>query len=460
MDRQYTPTSDFDPNSKLTHPSEKLYVPENILIIDSRQRDLVKYPNPSEYTIDIGNMYKYITEIELKGSVIPKTMYNIHNTNKYIDFNIGSSVTSIQLKTFGYRYTVPPTVTISPPYGATATAILSSGILTQINVTSGGSGYTASNPPQIYITPPPGSYTSPIAEATIGTAYLAILRPGQYSIGGNPTTLSANAGSGLIKEIQDSMNYAVSGTYVSGSSSPFQVRLVSQYPAIDAVAGTPDAYASNACLFNRIQITNVLGDPWELMFGTGQHAKISMSTVMGFPSQNLSNPVSTLAVAGITDAGTSLRASFDYNLQDDPNYVVLNLTSGNSDATDRFERQASANHSLNRTFASLVFDANQPNILTDTIGTTDGSGYLVGPVTKGPFWYPNGLMKPLRGYDYDQKILQISAAIGRIERLSIKFTQYSPDGQPTELYDFGGQNHQLIFSVKATDTQTGKRWST
>ncbi len=461
--------TDFDPNLRTTHPSEKIYVPENIIIIDSRQRDLTKYPSPSEYTVNLGDMYKNITEIELKGSVIPKTAYNIHNSNNKIDFNIGSTITSIIINKPGYGYSISPTVTIAAPYGpnpvqATATASITDGTLTSIFITNAGSGYYSGNPPQIYISPPPGSSISPVVEAIVGTRYLATLRPGQYTIGGNPTAMTSKAGSGLIKEIQDSMNYAVNGgAYVSGSISPFQVRLVSQYPTLNPTVNSPEANTTNACLFNRIQITNVENSGtefWELLFATGAHAKMSMSSVMGFPSVNTVNPVATVAVTDVTDAGMSLRAAYDYNLQDDPKYVILTITSGNTDASFKFDRQNCANHSIDKTFASLVFDANSPNVIIDTSGTVNGDGYLVGPVTKGPFWYPSGILKPVRGFDYDQKILQLANANGRIERLTIKFTQFSPEGYPTELYDFCNQNHQLIFSVKATDNQSGKKWGT
>jgi hypothetical protein len=49
------------------------------------------------------------------------------------------------------------------------------------------------------------------------------------------------------------MNFAVNGTpYDPNSTNPFEVRLVSQYPRLDADPGTPEASETNASEFNRI----------------------------------------------------------------------------------------------------------------------------------------------------------------------------------------------------------------
>jgi hypothetical protein len=441
--------TDFDHNSRVTLPSDKIYVPQNIIFIDSRQRDIKRYPNPSDYRIEFGDIYK-----------------NIHNTNKYIDFNIGSTITGLVLKNPGSGYTSNPTVKIDPPLGpnpvqATATATInpSTGAVTSITITNPGSGYYASEPPLITISPPSRGSTA-IAEPVIGTTYTAILRTGQYIIGGNPIA-PALIGTGLISEIQDSMNYAVNGgNYVAGSISPFQVRLVSQYPTINAVSGTPEAALTNSCEFNRIQITNINSDPWEILFASGVHKLMNAVNVMGYINQNYYNPTPTSQVSigmdVITDAGTSFRGSFDYDLQDDPKYVLLTLKSG----SEPYNRMQSNNGSTNRTFASLIFDANMANVLTNTTGTSSG-GYLDGPATKGPFWLPSGVLKPLRGFDYDQKKLELGVADGKLFELHIKFTQFVPNNSPQGtdiLYDFAGKEHQLIFAIKRSDNASGQKW--
>ena len=80
--------------------------------------------------------------------------------------------------------------------------------------------------------------------SVVGTRYKALLRPGNYTIGGNNTSGVTTTPTGLLLEIQNAMNYAVNGgAYDPVSVSPFAVRLVSQYPTIDAVPGTPEASA-------------------------------------------------------------------------------------------------------------------------------------------------------------------------------------------------------------------------
>lgn len=463
--------TDFDGQSRITHPTDRIDVPEHILTIDSRQRNYAKYPSPSLYTIDIGDQFRNIDTIELKNSLVQRAMYNVHNTNKYIDFSIGDTVTSIVYKGPKIVYSAPPTVTISPPTisggtQATATAILGSdGTIASINVTNPGSGYYRSIGAQLIV-----DGLAVNADVSIGTLYTAVLRNGQYTIGGNPSSASVGpdllVGTGLIKEIQDAMNYAVNGgAYVSGSSSPFQVRLVSQYPVLDPVAGSPEAAQTNATKFNRIQITNVTdggGQPWELLFGSGPNKGLSASKVLGFASKDVYQPVDTVAVSiggdEVTSAGSSLRSVFDYDLQDDPKYIILTITGSYKDGSDPFHRQTSENASLNRTFASIVFDANTPNVIIDTTGTTTTDGYLDGLVTKGTFWFPSGNLRAVRGFDADQKKLKLYAAQGRLQNITIKWTQFVPNGEPEQLYDFSDRDHMLIFSVKGTDNQSGRKW--
>lgn len=462
-------TPDFDPNSRITHPSDRIVVGQHTLVIDSRQRDFTLYPNPSFYRIPLGDEYKNITSIELNGAIIPKTSYNVHSTNNYIDFSIGSSITSIKLINIGYGYTAAPSVSIEPPkliggIQATAVAIvnLTTGSLDSINITNPGSGYYTSSPPAIIIGPPQNNnskISGATAVALIGTLYTAQLRIGQYTIGGNPTLPGTN-GTDLINEIQNAMNYAVNGgAYNPTSSSPFEVRIVSQYPSLTATAGTPESSNTNACLFNRIQITNVNSDHWELLYASGQNAKKSAAMIMGYNRLDYLPTATNVVIVGanvLINAGTTIRASNDYNLLDDPQYVILSFWAGDQ----AFERIESANTSLNKKFGTMIFDAVYDNVITDTEGITgvDNSGVtqLNGPITKGGFWSPPGALKALRGLEFDNKKLDLSAAYGKLTSLTIRFTKFSAfnDSQP-EYYDFLGRDHLLIFTVRASDNQAG-----
>ncbi len=456
---------DFDPTAAVTASFEKVVVPEHTFVVDSRQRDCKMYPDPSYYRIDLGTIYRNVTSIELRGSVIPRASYNVHSTNKYIDFSIGSGITEIVIKNGGSGY-VTPTITIASPLppGTTATATAatnSAGTITNITVNIAGSNYKAGMPPVIYVTGANGTGYGADLAAVVGIHYTAELRPGQYTIGGNPTPPSTIS-SGIIKEIQDAMNYAVIGSpYVPNSTGPFEVRLVNQYPELDATIGTPEYYNTNSALFNRIQITNVDSDPWELLFCSGPNRRFNASVLMGFIATDYSNPVTTLDVANadgtLISGGTSLRSSFDYDLLDDPKYVILAFWDGN----ESFERIESNDPSIDRKFGLMVFDANNSNVITDTAGSSFTSGtssYLVGPVTKGPFWVQPGVLKPIRGFDFDQKKLEFGVPLGKLSSLFIKFTKFSgTSNAEQELYDFQGRNHTLIFSIKANDNKTGRK---
>lgn len=454
---------DFDPAYAATLPFNKITVPEHTFVIDSRQRDCSKYPSPSYYKLNLGEVYKNITSIELKGSIIPRSSYNVHSTNKFIDFSIGSTVTEIKILNGGSGYTVAPTVVIAAPAPpgsqATATAFTNGNSLTSIVVTVPGSGYSTSDPPVVKLI---GPYKQAAQlKVYVGTLYTAELRPGQYIIGGNPTPPSTEP-SGLIAEIQNSMNYAVTGTYSSTSTTPFEVRLVSQYPALDPTAGSPESFDTNACRYNRIQITNVESDYWELLMCSGENRRRNAANLMGYLSLDYIGDVNTSAIitgsGTLMSAGTSVRGDADFDLLDDPKYVLLTFYCGDNS----FDRIESKDSSLDNTFGTMVFDANTPDVMTDLSGsnyTTGGVSYLVGNVTKGTFWCNPGMLKALRGFDFDRKFLEFAPPIGKLNEITIIFTQFGkqPGGEP-ELYDFGGRNHFLIFSVKASDNKSGQKW--
>lgn len=70
------------------------------------------------------------------------------------------TVSSVSITNGGFGYITNPTISFESPVGlgtttrATATSSVLSGIITQIDIVSGGIGYTSSNPPNILIEPP------------------------------------------------------------------------------------------------------------------------------------------------------------------------------------------------------------------------------------------------------------------------------------------------------------------
>jgi hypothetical protein len=127
---------------------------------------------------------------------------------------------------------------------------------------------------------------------------------------------------------------------------------------------------------------------------------------MGFIRKDIKNPISTSAIVTangqLISSGTTLRADYDYNLLNDPIFVLLTFQNG----TDTFERIRSYDPSLNRKFGVMIFDANTTDVVKDTTGNAEedlatGIPYLEGPVTKGTFWAPPGTLKALKGFDFD-----------------------------------------------------------
>lgn len=458
----------FKTSFAATHPSEEVYEVAKTVVIDSRQRDTRQYSTPSFYRLDVGDIFKNITSVELKGVLIPKSSYNIHSSNNKIDFGIGDSVTSITVINGGSGYVSAPAVFLtSPTTGVTTTAtstIDAFGRVNSIIIGVAGSGYTTGSPPYVSIEQPPYSSTNRVqatAEAIVGIHYTAELRTGQYIIGGNNTP-PATSPSGLILEIQDAMNYVVNGApYVQGSTGPFVVRLVSQYPEIGATAGTPEAFDTNSTRFNRIQVVNTNSDVWEFMWGTGPNKLCSANSVMGF---NITNTGAGTAVAAVNTAGgllipagTAIRANFDYNLDNDPDFVIMSLELGD----ENMDRMTSPDEGIDHNFATLIFDANTPETLEDLSGTTDTVGgveYLEGAVTKGNFWRAPGKMKPIKGYDYDLKKFSFRPSKGKVGSITVRFTKFGHKaGGAPYFYDFDGREHTLVFEMKSTDQASFQR---
>lgn len=451
----------FDPNFAVTAPNKKVTIPKRTIVVDSRQRDCRIFPDPSYYRVDFkGDVFKNITSLELRGAAIPRTSYNVHSTNNSIDFAIGSTVTYVSVIEGGSGYLTVPQVRITGPTigtQATATAFIdtNSGSVVSIAITVPGSGYSPSKPPIVSIDAPDNSNNTAKAVAIVGTHYTAILRAGQYSIGGNPVPPSVEP-SGFIKEIQNAMNYAVNGNpYDETSSDPFEVRLVSQYPEIDADPGTPEAANSNSSLFNRIQITNIDTDYWELLFCSGPNKKRNAHGLLGFQWSDQVNPYHTSAVitsnGPLISEGSTFRSSYDYNLTEDPNFVLLSFWTGNQS----FERIQSGDSSINRKFGTMIFDANSPDVVagtTGSIGVDSGINYLEGPVTKGTFWQPPGTMRALKGFDFDQKKIEFSPSMGKFTQLWVQFTKYGlQNGGTPEFYDFQNREHVLVLDLESGD---------
>ncbi len=457
----------YKATNQVTFPANEVYTVTKSVVIDSRQRNCDRYKNPSFYTLQLDHTFKNVNSVELKGAIFPKSSYNVHSSNNKIDFAIGDFVTSFIILDKGAGYTVAPTVTISSPVGvgvtATATAIIDAyGSLSNIILGTTGSGYIPSIPPFVFLSQPTNlkQARSPRVLAVIGNHYTATLRVGEYDIGGNPAPPTTTLPSNLLLEIQNAMNYVVNGVYSPISTSPFAARLVSQYPTLTATAGSPESYDTNSCLFNRVQVVNVNSSVWELLWCTGPNKITSAASVMGYNTVDtgIGILIPTVVAPGGTliPGGTAIRGQFDYNLKNDPDYVIMTLNINNH----RMDRLTSPDDGLDDTFAVLFFDNNNPETLHDlsaaapagTIVSIGGVQYLSGPTGKGTFWRDAGSVKPIKGYDFDSKKLSFKPPIGVVTNITVQFTKfgYKSGGVPY-FYNMEGREHTLLFEFTSTD---------
>lgn len=258
--------SQNDAFNKATHPSEKPIISKHVFAVDSRQRNYKQYPHANDYNIPIPERYRNVTSIELKAAMLPRTEYNVHSSNKYLDFVVGDYIHSVSVSgTAPITYTdnlknkkvEPGTYYIGGPLGAPSTnnytgvgsaggtgssqvpwsisepiekiynlngisnlpdpPIIKITIGINNNITSSevvdmGEGYSHSEPPVIRF----GNFSE--FKITVGKEYIAELREGQYVIGGNPQfiykntspkTIDSYTPNDLMKEIESAMSYAI-----------------------------------------------------------------------------------------------------------------------------------------------------------------------------------------------------------------------------------------------------------
>jgi hypothetical protein len=234
---------------------------------------------------------------------------------------------------------------------------------------------------------------------------------------------------------------------------------VSQYPTLNATVGSPEATDTNACLFNRIQILNTIYPVWELLWCSGPNKITNAACVLGYST--VDTGIGTIVSAVITGAGTlipagsAIRGSFDYNLKNAPDYVIMSLNINNV----RMDRMESPDDGLDGTFAILLLDNNNPETLHDlsflapgSITNIGGIQYLQGQTGKGTFWRDTTSVKPIKGYDFDSKKLSFKPAISKVTSITVSFTKfgYKSGGVPL-FYNMDGRDHTLLFELSSTD---------
>ena len=492
---------------KIPNVSEMITGSEHIYVIDSRERNKIHYPNPGSYSIEFNHQFKNVTSIELKGSLIPKTEYNVNSENMFIPFNVQDFITSIQIKEPGYGYidgtygfgAPPPNdtlISISPPAitGGTNALInvtVSGSSITNITIINPGSGYLRGyyggleNPSQGFYLNAQANFINNIPrdnslkkrfkqaviKINIGNELIAILRRGQYDFAHPNDSLP-----GLCAEVTLALQNSIDKAISDGKITPIPggPQNGSQYfpiSALDSNDGSCFLFTSNpnASPNSRVSIQRGADDGTytqdlflELLWAAEDFEDSNSSRLLGYgtntntnkylvtmPSAPLDQTSGTTTAPPAIWTSTPISGRNDYTLTDTPKYCILTFGEYGNEA-DRIE---STNETLDKGFATLVFDANtadvvfrEPEAITPPPGT--------GTSNWGSLLFKPGMLKAIKGADFDPKVLSFGPApLAELNGLSISFKKYNGD-----LYDFHGKEHMLVFQISANDVNTGNKW--
>lgn len=125
MSKKNDPVLQFRKDLSASTDKMKTRLLDNIINIDSRHRDPVKYTLSNSFRVNLNRDYRQVVEAELLTAEIPNTDYNVTSTNNV--FQIRQSSTT---------YTITLTV------GDYDASELSGEIATKINAAIGGSSYS------------------------------------------------------------------------------------------------------------------------------------------------------------------------------------------------------------------------------------------------------------------------------------------------------------------------------
>lgn len=490
---------------KVPLPSEIISASSHILIIDSRERNREMFPNPSKYSIRFNNVYKNVTSVELKGSIIPKTEYNVHTQNNKIVFNVEDYITSATIIDPGFGYVdgvygfgaVPPNDTLalvsSPAITGGVNALITVTVLnnkiTSVIIANPGSGYLRGSYGGAINLPSEGFYSS--AEASfinlipfdlmvepsirakikfeVGHELVAELNIGQYDFA-HPNDSEPGLCREVTRALQEATQNAIDdGILVPVVGGPQTGAEYFPYSIANSSDGSCYLFTPNPNASENTNVAIQRGDPTaggggytqslflELLWGASNYEDSLAMTLLGYGSEPLvglpyDTPLDqTTGTTGALVAWTEtpIRSNFDYCLTDFPKYCILSFGKGSDDNAGRIE---STNSELDKAFAILVFDANAPDVVFREPAATPVDGE--GNSNWSTLLYKPGTLKGIKGADYDQKVLSFGpAAKGKLDSISIEFSKLNG-----ELYDFKGKDHTLIFEIGANDINSGNRY--
>jgi hypothetical protein len=275
------------------------------------------------------------------------------------------------------------------------------------------------------------------------------LTEGQYLIGSNTYGVSdyiSNGNNtdlwGLIGEIKRVLNNGF-------NTSNFDVFLVTA-PSPNDPTYQSTGTGRNASILNRMAITS--DDPFIIDFTNTNYTNGSPFRLMGFQKQIISS--GSNYIYGSSDSGlctvadlevnnpyaittNSILSKYDYDMYDDPNYIIMNLEFGNKSAS----RVESIDIATNNKFAVIIYDANEPdNIQTYNSSTTASGNDVMIKIDRRP-----GRLKALKGSDFDKKILMFTPPI-TLDNFKISYYKYD-----NTLYEFHNREHLLTFELDIAD---------
>jgi len=489
---------DFE--GEIPHPSKFVSGADHIFIVDSRDRNLSAFPNPAFYCMRFPDKFKNVTSIELKGTVLPKTEYNVNTENNKIVFNLQDFLTSTRIVNPGMGYVdgvyTAPDITVTQPAitggtQATVTATVTQGRIVSLVITTPGTGYLRGFYGSGIELPTSGFYRNSGAsinlniprdpsaqvferaelELTVGNEIVAELNLGQYDFA-HPN----DSEPGLCREVtralqegtQEALDQGILVPQVGGPQTGVEYW---PYPAADDATGSCWLWTPNPNASENSNIAIQRGDPagagggytqdlfFELLWGESierDSTAIKLlgmgtqpSSSQGLPDAPLDKTSGTTSLLGVW-ASTPVRGQNNYTLTDFPKFVILSFGAGPGDYVDRID---SLGETLNKGFATLVFDANMQDVIWREPSTTapvDGEGNS----NYGTLLSKPGTLKGIKGPDFDSKIINFGTSpIAELRSLCIKFQKANGD-----LYDFHGQDHLLIFQISARNPNSGNRW--
>ena len=267
------------------------------------------------------------------------------------------------------------------------------------------------------------------------------LTEGQYPIGTNliGSTYIPN-GTAALTGVMAELTTVLNTFYLPAISVNFNV-------FISSTPGTVGGTGNYASILNRIVITNTT-DNFTIDFTNTLYNSGSPFRVLGFNKQvcisSLSNQIYATDNLGTCTPATlqtgipfilsipSLVGIYDYDLNDDPKYVIMQLDFGNKSA----ERVESVDIATNQKFAVIIYDANEPDNILSAYSTTGSIRFD----TKRP-----GRLKALKGSDFDKKIINFEPPI-TLENFKISFYKYD-----NTFYQFHNREHLLTFELDIAD---------